>query len=595
MNTKIHPATIAEVKDKMNILDVVTPHLHIINRGNHHIALCPFHNEKTPSFTISHSKNIYKCFGCGAAGDPIKFTIEHLGYSFPEAIIHIAQLCNVEVLHIASDKDDGAPHPREAIYTANGYAADYYRRQLETTDGIKTALPYLASRRITSDTIAHYEIGYAPAITDRFTRTAVAAHYTVEALQIAGLTTDRKTDIFRSRIIFPLHNVAGKIVAFAGRGIHADTVPKYMNTPETPAYKKSEHLYGLHQARHHITRLGYVIIAEGHLDTISVYQSGFPNTVATGGTALSDTHARTLARYTRRAVLLFDRDAAGEKAAIAAIRTLHSHHIDTFTIYMAPGADPDVHVNTHSREYVADQLAKPIPYITYLAESIDPAAPPDHTSAQLRIIDDIIAAHPDPIKRNTYIHHLCTKGSLFEPLRRRIAPAADTPSPPRAISHESIYTNLLRALVVAHHYRPDTAPQAKLKKLASHVDHPASAIISLLDEHDAIELRSHENTEIAKLVIDALTHDTIAPVGDPAAHFDSQLEYACRQIYQTMLMEMKNRYTRDPSPALMGVFNTILVEYRAMIKKYIDTAQEQGVNQELERRNIQLTTIAPIA
>ena len=546
----IHPTTISEVKQTAQILDIISPYLTTHRRGQNHIAHCPFHNEKTPSFTISPAKNIYKCFGCGKTGNPITFLIDHLAYTYPEAITHIAELYNIPLQH-TNTPDHSHDHLRQSINIINTFAADHYHKYLSLT----APTLYLNSRNINPTTRQTFQIGFAPASP---TLLKQAAHYNTDHLITAGLLHANKKEIYLNRIIFPLHDASGQVIAFSSRAIESKTQPKYLNTPETPYYKKSNHLYGLFQAKKHIQKTKTAYLVEGHIDVLIMHQTGFPNVVASGGTALSPTQAKILHRYAKDVIIVYDSDAAGQKATISSARTLLSEGINTYIIPLPADSDPDSYINNYQDHTVSHLFKNPIDIIIYFSSLIDIKSNPDTTTSQLSQITKLIDAIADPIKQSVYTNHIA---ATFK-INLQTKPSPPTPKRPivTTTSDHKLHLRALYMLIIAHHYHPATAPQNMLKPIAPYIDHPAAHIIDLLDQFTTEELQYQDDPLINQIIIDALMYESLHPSEDPIADLQNIHAIYLKMHTQKLLSELTHKIKahQTPPPILMAVYSELL-------------------------------------
>jgi DNA primase len=354
--------SIQEVLNRIDIIDVVGEFVKLKRRGNSHLGLCPFHNEKTPSFTVSQTKELYKCFGCGRSGNTIGFLMEHEKYSYVEAIRWLATRYNVEL-----EETETSPEQRqraqlsESLFILNKFARDYFSKQLlETEKGRDIALSYLHERGFSEETINTFQLGYCPDDRDGFSRAALQAQFNPEILQKSGLSVirdDKPIDNYRGRIIFPIHNQSGKIIGFGARIIAKnDRAPKYINTPENELYVKSRILYGSYFARHAIDKQDECLLVEGYTDVISLYQAGVENVVASGGTSLTVDQLRLIKKYTSNLTIIYDGDRAGIKAALRGIDLALEEGLNVKLVLVPDGEDPDSYVRKSGgeafREYI---------------------------------------------------------------------------------------------------------------------------------------------------------------------------------------------------------------------------------------------------
>jgi DNA primase len=342
--------TIQQILSRIDVLDVVGNYVKLKRRGANYLGLCPFHHEKTPSFTVSPAKEIFKCFGCGKSGNSISFLMEHEKFSYVEALKWLAARYNVEVEETeVSPERRLAQQASESLLIVNTFAQQYFQQQLfETPEGQDIALEYLKERGFGEEVLRKFGIGYNPDKRDSFSKEAVQRQYNPEILQKAGLVTERNgqlVDNYRDRIIFPIHNPTGKIIGFGARLIKSnDKAPKYINTPENELYVKSRVLYGTYFARHAIDRADECLLVEGYTDVVSLHQAGIENVVASGGTALTQDQLRLIKKYTKNLTIIYDGDAAGIKAAMRGLDMAVEEGLNVRLVLIPDKEDPDSYV-----------------------------------------------------------------------------------------------------------------------------------------------------------------------------------------------------------------------------------------------------------
>ncbi len=347
----ISQATIQQIQNRIDIIDVVGNFVKLKKRGSNYLGLCPFHNEKTPSFTVSASKEIYKCFGCGKSGNTIGFVMEHEKYNYVEALRWLANRYNVEIEETeVSPEVRMAQQVSESLFIINDFARNYFSDVLFNTDeGRDIALSYLKERGFREDIIKKFQLGFNPEGRDEFTRAALQQKYNEELLVKTGLVANRdgkSYDNYRGRIIFPVHNQSGKVLGFGARVIKSnDRAPKYINTPENEIYVKSKILYGSYFARHAIDKENECLLVEGYTDVISLHQAGIENVVASGGTSLTVDQLRLVKKYTQNLTILYDGDNAGVKAALRGLDLALEEGLNVRLALIPGGEDPDSYVN----------------------------------------------------------------------------------------------------------------------------------------------------------------------------------------------------------------------------------------------------------
>jgi DNA primase len=343
--------TIQQILSRIDIIEIVGGVVKLKKRGANYLGLCPFHNEKTPSFTVSPAKEIYKCFGCGRSGNTISFIMEHEKYSYVEALRWLAAKYNVEIEETAvSPEMKQIQQTADSLYIINNFAQQYFTKNLfENDEGLDIALSYLKERGFREDIIQRFQLGYCLQSRDAFVQTALTAQYSLDVLQKSGLVVvrdDKPYDNYRGRIIFPVHNQTGKIIGFGARIIGKnDKAPKYINTPENEVYIKSKILYGTYFARQAIDKFDECLLVEGYTDVISLHQAGIENVVASGGTSLTIDQLRLIKKYTNNLTIIYDGDAAGIKAALRGLDMALEEGLNVKLVLIPDKEDPDSYVN----------------------------------------------------------------------------------------------------------------------------------------------------------------------------------------------------------------------------------------------------------
>jgi DNA primase len=347
----ISPNTIQQITSRIDIIDVVGEFVKLKKRGSNYLGLCPFHNEKTPSFTVSPAKELYKCFGCGKSGNTITFVMEHEKYSYVEAMRWLAARYNIEV-----EETETSPEQRQLVQTAdslyaiNHFAQKFFAEQLFHTDeGNSIALSYLKERGFRKEVLEKFQVGYNPDSRDTLTRALLANQFNKELLPKSGLVSlrnDELVDNYRGRIIFPIHGITGKIIGFGARVIgKSDRGPKYINTPENEVYSKSKILYGSYFARMAIDKADECLLVEGYTDVVSLHQAGIENVVASGGTSLTVDQLRLIKKYTNNLTIIYDGDSAGVKAALRGLDMALEESLNVRLVLIPDNEDPDSYVN----------------------------------------------------------------------------------------------------------------------------------------------------------------------------------------------------------------------------------------------------------
>ncbi|RHP45268.1 DNA primase [Clostridium sp. AF32-12BH] len=348
---------VEEVRTRNDIVDVISGYVKLQKKGSNYFGLCPFHNEKSPSFSVSPQKQMYYCFGCGAGGNVITFVMEYENYSFPEALKVLADRAGIHLPEVEYSKEERAKaDKRSTLLEINKLAANYFYYQLHQPQG-KIGYDYFRKRELSDDTIRHFGLGFANKTSNDLYQYLRSKGYTDEILRDSGLVTmeERGTyDKFWNRVMFPIMDVNNRVIGFGGR-VMGDGTPKYLNSPETMIFDKSRNLYGLNYAR--TSREKYILACEGYMDVIAMHQAGFTNAVASLGTAFTTQHAVLLKRYTDTVILTYDSDGAGVKAALRAIPILKEVGISTKVLNLKPYKDPDEFIKNLGADAFRERIA----------------------------------------------------------------------------------------------------------------------------------------------------------------------------------------------------------------------------------------------
>ena len=419
---------IEEVRMKNDIVDVISQYVKLTRRGSSYFGLCPFHNEKTPSFSVTPAKQMYYCFGCGAGGNVYNFVMEYENYSFGEALSHLAERAGVELPKIEYSKEARAKAEKRAtLLEINKKAAQYFYYQLRRDNG-KAAHDYLTGRGLSEETIRKFGLGYSDKYSDDLYKYLKSQNYTDELLRESGLfNVDERQgmyDKFWNRVIFPIMDVNNRVIGFGGR-VMGDGKPKYLNSPETQIFDKSRNLYGLNIAR--TTRKNYLILCEGYMDVISMHQAGFTNAVASLGTALTSGHASLVKRYTQEVLLLYDSDEAGVKAALRAIPILREAGVNSRVVNLRPYKDPDEFIKAEGAQAFEKRLEAATDSFMFRVSIASGDFSMDDPQGQNRFFErcaQYLLELSDELERNLYIEAIVKEyrryGISVEDLRKRV-------------------------------------------------------------------------------------------------------------------------------------------------------------------------------
>lgn len=410
---QIDRETVQRIIDTADIVEVVSDFVSLKRRGANYIGLCPFHNERTPSFSVSKSKGICKCFSCGKGGSPVNFIMEIEQVGYQEALRYLAKKYNIEIKEREmSEAEKAEASQRESMLAVNQFAMSHFESNLtDTPDGREIGLTYFRQRGINDAMIKRFHLGYALEKSNEFYEAATRKGFKPEPLISTGLCSksERGTiyDRFKGRVIYPVFGVSGKVVAFGGRTLKSDkTVAKYVNSPESSIYRKSYELYGLYQAKQAIAAKNKCILVEGYMDVISMHQSGVENVVASSGTSLTEGQIRLIHRFTENVTVIYDSDAAGVKASLRGIDLLLAEGLDVKVLSLPDGDDPDSYAQNHSSTELEEYLSTHETDFIKFKTSVLLRDAGDDPMKRSRVIADIlktIAVIPNEVTRTIYV------------------------------------------------------------------------------------------------------------------------------------------------------------------------------------------------
>ena len=463
---------IDDLRRQADIVRVIQDYVTLKKKGASWMACCPFHQEKTPSFSVSPAKEIFYCFGCQKGGSVFNFVMEIERVSFPEAVKIVAEKTNVALPAVVEDqKFEDRRKEADEVIKLNNWALEWWEAQLEeNTREARSAREYLAGRQISEETTKAFRLGYAIDSWDALSSHLKQRGATPGQLERSGLVVKKETggfyDRFRGRLIFPVFDAQGRAVAFGGRTLTEDGEPKYLNSPETAAYTKGRHLFGLNQTRDEIRKRKFAILVEGYLDLIVPYQFGVRNMVASLGTALTGDQARLLARFARKVVVNYDGDSAGVKAAMRAIETLLAADFETKVLVLPSGTDPDEFIRTHGVEAYHERRGTALPHIQFVLDQAvrdrnllrpaDKAAAVEEALPFVRVVRN-------GIQKREYFDMVMDALRVQEPaLRRELWQSLK--------SNESDARNVKQTIIRATGAKPTVAEQRLLQLLVQHKD-----------------------------------------------------------------------------------------------------------------------------
>ena len=405
---------IVKILEAAQIADVVGAFVPLKKRGANYIGLCPFHNEKTPSFNVNPARGIFKCFGCGEGGDSVAFLMKHEHYTYPEALRWLAERYHIHIEETkATPEEKAAQSERDRVFHVNEFAQKYFQNLLFNDEqGRSTGLSYFEERCLREDTIRKWGLGYCKDSWDDFCTAAKAEGFSEEDMVAAGVViknenTGKVYDRFRGRVTFPIYNVGGRVLGFSARILTSDkTKAKYVNSPESIIYTKGKVLFGLHLAKDAIVKEDLCYLVEGNMDAVMMYQNGVKNVVATSGTALTEQQTSMIKRYTRNVTVLYDGDSAGIKATFKAVNIFLEHGLNVRTVLFPDGEDPDSFARKHTMDefqtFLKENSQNFIIYKTNLLKK-QAENDPIKRADLIRDIVHTISLVPDLLERNTYL------------------------------------------------------------------------------------------------------------------------------------------------------------------------------------------------
>ena len=432
------------IRDATDIVDLVSEHVQLTRRGRNFLGLCPFHEEKTPSFNVNPDRQFYHCFGCGAGGDVFKFIQEIDRVTFVEAVKFLAERAGI-ALPERSGPSRAETEASDELYRANDLARKYFHHLLLNDDVGASARTYLQTRGLTGETIERFGLGYAPAEWDALLKVAGRRGLSPQILERAGLALPRSTgsghyDRFRDRVAFPIANLSDRTIAFGARALQPDQEPKYLNSPETPIYHKGRVLYGLADTRDAIRRQDAALVVEGYMDLISLAQAGIEHVVATSGTALTEEHGRLLARFAHQVVLLFDGDAAGSTAAMRACEALLGTGLDARVVSLPSEHDPDTFVQEHGSDVLLKRAENAQSVLDFYLEQLAQQHDLSSVEGKARAVErlkPLLAKPRDAVRRDLLLREVAERLSVDEQsLRHDLQASMRRPQQPRKAATE---------------------------------------------------------------------------------------------------------------------------------------------------------------
>jgi len=420
---RIPEHTIEEIRSAGSIVDLISNYVQLRKRGKNFIGLCPFHQEKTPSFTVSEEKQIFHCFGCHAGGNAFKFLMEYKSISFIEAVTELAEDAGIPI-ETSQDDTPFDNSEQEELYEINVGAAKYFSENLLKSENGKIAKDYLKERNIKPKFQKIFGMGYAPPGWDNYLKFATAQKVDLENAKMLGLIDSKDNgnyyDKLRSRIIFPIFSANGRVIGFGGRVFQGEeNTAKYLNSPESTIYIKRKSLYGLFHSKDEIRKLNKAILVEGYMDVIALYQHGIKNTIASSGTSLTEEQVRLLSRYTKNIVVIFDADAAGRKAALRSIEILLKQDFEVNVLSLPDGEDPDSYVNNFGQQQFEEKVLGAKNFLEFQTTQYKEDGMFENPGTEAEAIRELVKSASlvnDELKRSLLLKSISKKFNLREKL-----------------------------------------------------------------------------------------------------------------------------------------------------------------------------------
>ena len=557
-----------EVRNSVNIVSVVSEYVALKKRGRNHVARCPFHNEKTPSFNVNEERQIFMCFGCQLGGDVFKFVMQIENLSFPEAVRFIAERNGIALPEATAPSAPGSTTGKDVLRRIMLEAAAMYRRCLLESPEAKSALKYLQDRGITSDTIERMGLGYSPAGGDALIRGMKTKGFTVQALEECGLAKhsddgSRFYDSFRGRIMFPINDIQGRAVAFGARAMN-DRPPKYLNSPETAIYNKSRNLYGLSFSKEGIKAAGRAILVEGYMDFIIPFQFGVENLVASLGTSLTPQQVELLGRYTHEVVVSYDPDSAGLAATQRSLDLFLEGDFRVRVLRLPAGQDPDLFVRTAGPEEYRERAQNSVPYLDFVFEAaIRNQGSLDDPKNKVQVMNSVLpylARLPNAIERSDYVFRFARRLGIED--QQLLAETRRAAKQKRGkLAEESVASAVSMKL----------AEKRLLQLLIGNSD-LQNHILPLCSRQDFEGLASER---IFSKLLDMFGKNQTGTYEAFHRHFAGDAEQAF--LAQLEIEEVPERPSRETAESFLSALKTMrLATYRQKIQEKISEASEKN-------------------
>ena len=608
--------TVDRILDLTQVEDVIGDFVTLKRAGATYKACCPFHNEKTPSFVVSPSKGIYKCFGCGKSGTAVGFVMEHESMTYVEALRYLAKKYNVEIVESEVSAEEIAKRQRsESLLLVSEFAGKFFVDSMKTQEGQVIGYQYFRSRGLTDETIVKYGLGWAPAQSrTAFADAARALGYKEEYLLDTGLCKQyddgRVVDTFHDRVMFPIHSTSGRVIAFGGRTLKSDkNIPKYVNSKETEIYVKSRSLYGIYFAKNEMSRQDKCILVEGYLDVLSMHQLGITNVVASSGTSLTVEQIRLIRKFTENVTIIYDGDGAGIKAALRGIDLVLKEGMNVKIVLLPDGQDPDDFAKRHTLEQVHDYIAQnEQDFIGFKTDLLlgEAGNDPLKRAKLINEVADTVALIPDAITRSVYVRTTAAKFEIDEHIlsnrinktrtamleaekkqREREAAKArqaavpqqgyDPGIPPPPMEDGMYMPEDMPPVAPPQEYLPEM-PDGPIVKDCPYLAACEEELLTFVLEYGCTELLFEQSskyyTETPMTVADFID----ATLADSELDFRNSSYYKVYELYFTMYQEgltqqqIQQRLLNSMDEEVSAVAKSILIEkYEITVKNYVQS------------------------
>lgn len=566
------------ILETARIEEVVGEFVSLKKRGSNLLGLCPFHNERTPSFTVSPAKGFFKCFGCGKAGDSVTFIMEHEHLTFPESLRYLAHKYNITIEEeVQTAESIEAQGQRESLFVVSTYAQNYFTDQLlNTEEGKAIGLSYFRERGFTDEIINRFQLGYSPDRWDGLTKSAIENGYQLTYLEKTGLTITNEAkhfDRFRGRVMFPIHNLTGRVIAFGARILKADPKSaKYLNSPESEIYHKSKSLYGIAFAKKAIIAQDTCFLVEGYTDVISMHQAGLENVVASSGTSLTVEQIRLIGRYTRNVTVLYDGDNAGIKASLRGIDLILEEGMNVRVVLFPDGEDPDSFARSVSTEELKSYLQKQaVDFISFKTKLLlkETANDPIKKAALVRDIVDTIAKVPDAISRAAYLRQTSVLMEMSETVLLQEL---------NKILRKNISKQQSETIQAPTDVPPMDPDEALLLGML-----PTEQEEQLATEHDTLTLEE----EIIRILLHYADEEFSFPFFVPEIEGETAPVHRVKNFIISQLSDDGIRFTNE-------IYAGLLAEFSAQVEQNINYDSQQFIQQlEPEVKSVAITLVTP--